>query len=305
MQHGKWRFGISPINWVNEDIPELGDHFTFEQLMADFQSLGFTGTEMSRKFPSDPRELKAKLAAHGIELVSQWKGVSFSVADAGTDHRKQQLDDYRRHVEFLHEMGSRCVVTCEIAGSPHADPAYAEAGGRVRRLDEEGWKRLVDGLNEAGHICRERGMHLVYHFHAGTVIERGEEIDRLLEETDPALVHLLFDSGHALYGGTDPLNLLKKHGERVRHVHLKDVRPDVLARVQSGEIGFLEAVKAGVFTVPGDGCIDFAPIFIELERFDYEGWMIIEAEQDPSLAPPLAYAQKAVEYLKQTLPRRA
>jgi len=294
MRIHRWSFGISPINWVNEDDHSIGDHYTFEQLLDDFSSLGFSGTEMCRKFPRDPVELKRRLGEKGLQLTSQWKGVIFS--DPAL--REEELAAYREHVAFLHQMGAKHVVTCEIGGSPHADPRRTPGAAQVERLSEEQWRYVAEGLEQAGRICREYGMKLVYHYHASTVVENGEEIDKLMSLTDPDLVHLLYDTGHACYGGSDPLELLRKHADRIAYVHLKDVRGDVLKRVRAEQIPFVASVKEGAFTVPGDGSIDFGPIFQELDRQGYEGWMIIEAEQDPLVADPNAYARKSIEYIR-------
>lgn len=292
-----WKFGISPINWVNEDILTLGDHYTFEQLLNDFTSLGFTGTEMCRKFPNDANELRSRLEERGIQLASQWKGVIFT--DPAL--RKDELEAYRKHVEFLYAMGSKHVVTCEIGGSPHADPRKLEGQTDVLRLSDQQWVHLAEGLEQAGQICKEYGMKLIYHYHASTVVETEVEIDRLMNTTDPELVHLLFDTGHAYYGGSDPLSILRKHAERIAYVHLKDVRPDVLADVREQSIAFIDAVTRGVFTVPGDGCIDFKSIFEQLKAGGYEGWMIIEAEQDPEQADPYMYASQSMNYIRQLM----
>jgi inosose dehydratase len=293
MGDGELKLGISPINWVNEDVLELGDHYTFEELLNDFESLGFAATENCRKFPKDPAILKAALAARGIQLTSQWKGVLFS----DPSYRGEELAAYRRHVEFLHAMGSKVVVTCELGGSIIGDPRRNPAERSIQPLSDAQWDHMTEGLNQAGAICREHGMKLVYHYHIGTNVEQEAEIDRLMQTTDPALVSLLYDTGHAYYGGTDPLKLLAKHADRVAYVHLKDVRQEVLNRVVTEGIPFQTAVVQGVFTVPGDGCIDFKPIFGKLKEIGYDDWMIIEAEQDPSIANPYQYAKKSREYI--------
>jgi inosose dehydratase len=287
------KLGISPINWVNEDVLELGDHYTCEDLLADFAVLGFTATENCRKFPKDPEILRPLLAEKGIQMSSQWKGVLFS----DPAYRESELEAYRKHVEFLQKMGSQHVVTCELGGSIIGDPRRVSGEKAVVPLTDEEWNHMVEGLHQAGEICREHGMKLVYHYHIGTVVERPEEIDRLMEMTNPALVHLLFDSGHAYYGGSDPFTLLRKYADRIAYVHLKDVRQQVLDRITAEGISFQKAVIQGVFTVPGDGCIDFAPIFQELFAKNYDGWMIIEAEQDPSIADPFEYAKKSKAYI--------
>lgn len=297
MQIKQWKFGISPINWVNEDMHAVGDHYTFEQLMEDFSSLAFTGTENCRKFPQNPSVLKRELAARGMELTSQWKGVIF----ADPNIREQELVAYRKHVEFLAEMGSKVVVTCEIGGSPFADPRPGASRTAVQSLNDQQWAWMAEGLNEAGAICQQYGMKLVYHYHVGTVVETGAEISRLMEMTDPNLVSLLFDTGHAYYGGTDPLYIVQTYGDRIAYIHLKDVRAAVLGRVKKEGMTFLESVVGGVFTVPGDGDIDFVPIFQELKKQGYEGWMIIEAEQDPLQAEPNHYARLAKEYIHQSV----
>ena len=164
-------------------------------------------------------------------------------------------------------------------------------------MNEEEWKLLCEGLNKLGRIARDKGMTLTFHHHMGTVVQTKEEIDRMLRETDPELVFLLFDSGHLAYCGEDPLTVLKEHAARVRHVHLKDVRPAVVEQVRKERLSFLAGVRRGAFTVPGDGCIDFGPLFRVLEESGYEGWMVVEAEQDPAAANPLLYAMKGRAYL--------
>lgn len=297
MKIGNIAFGIHPINWVGEDVREHGEHYTYQQVMDEIASLGFSGTEMSRKFPSDPEVLKRELSSRGLVLTSQWKSVLFS----DPARLLEELRAYREHAQFLREMGCKVISTAEVGGSLHWDPRRTPYEKEVDRLDDEGWKHLVEGLNQAGEICREYGMYLVYHHHGGTVVERSEEIDRLMDMTDTELVFLLYDTGHAYYGGSDPLALLKKHFHRIKYVHLKDVRQDVLDRARQEGADFLTAVRRGVFTVPGDGCIDFAPILRELLERDWQGWALIEAEQDPSLANPYEYAQKTKAYIEQTV----
>lgn len=297
MKIGNISLGIHPINWVGEDVREHGEQYTWQQVMDEMASLGFTGTEMSRKFPADPGVLKRELAARGFVLTSQWKSVLFT----DPARRREELQAYREHARFLREMGCQVISTAEVGGSLHWDPRRTSYEKEVVRLDDEGWKHLAEGLNQAGEICREHGMYLVYHHHGGTVVERPEEIDRLMELTDPVRVFLLYDTGHACYGGCDPLALLKKHFHRIKYVHLKDVRQDVLDRARQDGADFLTAVRRGVFTVPGDGCIDFAPILRELLERDWQGWAMIEAEQDPSLANPCEYARKAIAYIQETV----
>jgi inosose dehydratase len=286
-------FGIHPINWVGEDVKEHGDTCTFEQIMTDIQALGLKGTEMGRKYPTDISILKKELAARDIQLVSQWKSVFFSEPS----RREAELAAYREHVLFLKEMGSKVISTAEIGGSLHWDPRRTPNEREVARLDEAGWQSLAEGLNLAGAIAQEHGMKLTYHHHGGTVVEKPEEIDRLMELTDPSLVYLLFDTGHAYYGGSDPLTLLKKHYDRIAYVHLKDIRQEVLNEARAEGVDFATCIRKGVFTVPGDGCLDFKPIFEELIQKGYAGWALLEGEQDPAVHPAYAYAKRSLDYI--------
>ncbi|PTM57910.1 myo-inosose-2 dehydratase [Desmospora activa] len=300
VQREQFRLGIAPISWVNDDIPGLGDdRYTADQVLSEIASLGYISTEMGRIFSQDPPSLKRRLEKHGVQLASKFVGVLFSDAD----RQEEELTSFRQWVSFLKEMGCEYVITCETGGSMHWDPRRSPEDKEVQKLTDHQWETLVEGLHRAAAICEENGLQLVYHFHAGTVVETAAEIDRLMASTDPDLVHLLYDTGHALYGGYDPLALLRNYRDRICYVHLKDVRRGILETVRRKNIDFRTAVLKGLFTVPGDpeGCIDFAPIFQELVDQDYHGWTIVEAEQDPAKAHPYQYAQMAKAYIDETI----
>lgn len=296
-QTNPFQIGIAPISWVNDDIPGLGDHYTQDQVLAEMASLGYIATEMGRLFSQDPSSLKAKLEQYGIRLASKFVSVLFS----DESRLEQELQSFEQWVKYLYEMGCEYVIVCEMGGSMHWDPRRSPDDKTIQRLTEKEWKSLVNGLHQAAKLCERYGMKLVYHFHAGTVVETAEEIDRLMDLTDPNLVHLLYDTGHALYGGYDPLELLMKYENRIQYVHLKDVRRDVLEQIRKENLDFRSAVLRGMFTVPGDGCIDFVPIFKKLIEKQYDGWMIVEAEQDPAVAHPYTYAKMAKEYIDATI----
>ncbi|MFF2089911.1 myo-inosose-2 dehydratase [Paenibacillus sp. NPDC058174] len=288
-----FHLGVHPINWVGEDVKEHGDSTTFEQIVDDIQALGLKGTEMGRKFPTDIEVLKQELAKRDIQLVSQWKSVLFS----DPAYRESELEAFRKHAQFLQQMGSKVISTCEVGGSLHFDPRRTPNETEIIPLDEAGWASLVEGLNAAGKIALEYGLKLTYHHHGGTAIETPEEIDKLMELTDPNAVFLLFDSGHALYGGAEPVEVLRKHYDRVAYIHLKDVRTDLLKQAKESGVDFVTCIRNGVFTVPGTGNIDFRPIVSELLDRKYDGWALLEGEQDPGKAPAREYAAKAIEYL--------
>ncbi|TXK80338.1 myo-inosose-2 dehydratase [Paenibacillus sp. N3.4] len=294
LQQLPFKLGIHPINWVGEDVKEHGNDTTFEQIVNEIEALGLTGTEMGRKYPTDPAVLKKELAQKGIQLVSQWKSVLFS----DPSYRESELQAYRKHVEFLKEMGSKVISTCEVGGSLHFDPRRTPNEKEVLHLDEAGWQSLAEGLNAAGAIAKEHGLKLTYHHHGGTVVESPEEIDKLMELTDPNLVYLLFDTGHTYYGGGDPLTVLRKYYDRIAYIHLKDIRQDVLEQTRTEHADFVTCIRRGVFTVPGDGCLDFQPIFSELIQQGYNGWAILEGEQDPAEHPAYEYAKNALAHIE-------
>ncbi|PXW86675.1 inosose dehydratase [Pseudogracilibacillus auburnensis] len=295
-----FKLGIHPINWVGEDVLEHGDYYTYEQVMSDISSLGFTGTEISRKFPKDPIDLAEALKKYNLQLTTQWKSVFFT----DPTRFEEELEAYRKHVEFLKPFGCKVVSTAEIGGSMlNQDPRRKQDETYVERLDDEGWKYLVEGLNKAGEICRENGMDLVYHHHAGTVVEQPEEIDRLMEMTDSNLVSLLYDTGHGYYGSNDPVELLNKYYDRIKYIHLKDVRADVLKQAREEKFSIRACIRSGLFTVPGAGCLDFEPVFKILIEKKYNGWALIEGEQDPVQYNPHEFAKASLKYLENIVER--
>ncbi|MCZ8517944.1 MULTISPECIES: myo-inosose-2 dehydratase [Paenibacillus] len=293
MNIGTFQIGAHPINWVGEDVKEHGAGTTYEQIMDEIQLLGLHGTEMGRKYPGDIETLRRELGKRNLQLVSQWKSVLFS----DPAYREEELAAYRKHAQFLKEMGSTVISTCEVGGSLHFDPRRTPNEKEVLRLDRTGWGHLAEGLNAAGAIAKEYGLKLTYHHHGGTVVERPEEIDTIMEMTDPSLVYLLYDTGHAYYGGYDPYTLLCRHYDRIAYVHLKDVRQAVLEQAKEEQADFITCIRKGVFTVPGTGDLDFKPILDELIARGYSGWAMLEGEQDPAAAPAYDFASKALSYL--------
>jgi len=297
-----FHIGAHPINWVGEDVKEHGEHTTYEQILNDMKSLGLLGTEMGRKYPQDMEVLKQELAKRGMQLVSQWKSVLFS----DPSYQEVELESYRKHAEFLQQMGCKVISTCESGGSPLFDPRSRSQNQKgVVRLDDTGWRSLAEGLNKAGAIAKEYGLTLTYHHHGGTVVEQPDEIDRLMALTDPEMVSLLYDTGHAYYGGADPLEVLQKHYDRIAYVHLKDVRKEVLVKAQTEQVDFISCIRRGVFTLPGTGDLDFRPIIEQLVARGYDGWAMLEGEQDPAAHPPYEYAQKSLEYLNTIILNKA
>jgi len=287
------KLAIAPIAWTNDDMPELGKENTFEQCISEMALAGYEGTEIGNKYPEDPETLKHALDLRGLTICNAWFSTFFT-----TEPLEVTVKSFKKKINFLYQVGARIVGAAEQGNSVQGKMDVPVLTGKPYFTDEE-WKKVTEGLNELGRIAREKGMTLTYHHHMGTGIQTMEEIDKLMEMTDKELVFLLYDTGHARFSNINPVELAKKYINRIKHVHLKDIRKGVFERVKKENMSFLNAVKAGVFTVPGDGMIDFKPVFEVLAENDYQGWMVVEAEQDPAIANPFEYALKAREYIKE------
>ncbi|MBK7860869.1 MAG: myo-inosose-2 dehydratase [Archangiaceae bacterium] len=276
------RIGINPLTWTNDDLPELGRETPLETCLSEARLAGYAGIELGHKFPRTATELAPIMKRAGLRVVSGWH--SSHLLERDFDAEAAELEP---HLELLYAMGSRVVVLCETTGAVHGDGATPLS---LRpRLDERGWARLIHGLDELGALCASWGIRLAYHHHMGTVVQTAQEIDRLMACTGPD-VWLTLDTGHLTYAGADPAAVARLHGDRVAHLHLKDVRQPQLAKALVNDVPFLSAVLEGVFTVPGDGCVDFDAVLAELSLYRYTGWTVVEAEQDPKKAHPLTYA---------------
>ena len=288
------KLGIAPIAWTNDDLPELGGENTFQQCVSEMALAGFTGSEVGNKYPKDPAVLKPMLQLRGIEICNAW----FSTFLISKPYEETEAE-FEKHVAFLAAMGAKVVGVSEQSYSTQGNQSQPVFEDKYEMNDAE-WDLLCDGLNRLGKLSLEKyGVALTFHHHMGTVVQSAAETDRLMAGTDPKYVSLLFDSGHFAYCGENPVEMVTKHAKRIRHVHLKDIRPEVVARVLSEHFSFLEGVRQGAFTIPGDGCVDFDPIFKVLAETGYEGYMVVEAEQDPAKANPLEYAIRARKFIRE------
>jgi inosose dehydratase len=285
--------GITPTGWTNDDMPGLGDDIPFEQCVSEMALAGFEGCSVGHKYPKDPAVLKRELDLRGLRVSEPWASTLFTVEEM----EERTVENFRQQMAFIKEMGGTDVVVAELGHAVHQQPVYVLANKPV--FSDEQWGRMVEGLNRLGRMAAEEDMRLCYHHHMGTGVQTREEVDRLMNDTDPEVVHLLLDTGHLYWAGDDPLDMARAYADRIKHVHLKDIRKDVLDSCTERKLSFLESVIEGAFTVPGDGVIDFEPIFRTLADAGYEGWLIVEAEQDPHKANPLEYAMKARAYLRQ------
>lgn len=291
LDKNKVKLGIAPIAWTNDDMPDLGSENTFEQCISEMALAGFTGCEVGNKYPRDDiPALKKALSLRNMQICNAWFS-SFLLTKPYDEVEK----DFTDHISFLKEMGAKVVGISEQSYSIQGTDKSVFKDKYIMNDDE--WARLCDGVNRLGKVAKDMGISLTYHHHMGTVVQTAAEIDRLMENTDPELFSLLYDSGHLAYCGEDYIGVLKKYVNRVKHVHLKDIRPEVIDKVKRENLSFLDGVRLGTFTVPGDGAIDFGPIFDILADSGYEGYVLVEAEQDPAKANPFEYALKARKYI--------
>ena len=288
----KVKLGIAPIAWTNDDMPDLGKENTFEQCVSEMALAGFTGSEVGNKYPKDPEVLKKALELRGVEICNQWFS-SFLITKPFEEVEKE----FRAQLAFLKAMGAKVIGASEQSYSVQGQLDTPIFGHKYEMNDQE-WDTFCTGMNKLGKIAKEEyGIALTFHHHMGTVVQSLAEVDRMMENTDPEYVSLLFDTGHFTYCGEDPLEVVKKYVHRIKHVHLKDIRPEVVEQVKKENMSFLAGVRAGAFTIPGDGCINYDPIFKVLEEAGYEGYMVVEAEQDPAKANPLEYAIRTRKFI--------
>lgn len=288
----KVKLGIAPIAWTNDDMPDLGKENTFEQCVSEMALAGFTGSEVGNKYPRDTEALKKALQLRRMEICNQWFSCFLL-----TKPLEEVEREFRNQLSYLKTMGAKIIGVSEQSYSVQGMVDTPIFGHKYVMNDKE-WEVFCKGLNRLGKIAKEEyGISLTFHHHMGTVVQDEAEVDRMMENTDSEYVSLLFDTGHFAYCGVNPLKMVKKYTGRIKHVHLKDIRKEVVEKVKAEKLSFLDGVRLGTFTVPGDGCIDFDPIFKVLEVSGYEGYMLVEAEQDPAKANPLEYAIKARKYI--------
>lgn len=289
----KVKLGIAPIGWCNDDMPDLGAENTFRQTVSEMALAGFTGCEIGNKYPSDPAELKRALDLRGMSIASRWFS-SFLL----TQPFSQVQEDFEKELDFLAAVGCNRINVSEQSYSIQGQlDTPVLTGGHKHIMDDREWNLLCEGLNKLGRIAADRGFKLCFHHHMGTVVQTAAETDRMLAGTDPRYVFLCYDTGHFTFAGEDPLLMLEKYADRIGHVHLKDMRLSVVEEARKNNWSFLQSVRNGAFTVPGDGNVDFDPIFAALSKAGYQGWLLVEAEQDPAKANPLEYAMKGRKYI--------
>jgi myo-inosose-2 dehydratase len=290
------RIGANPIGWSNDDLLEIGGETPLEVCLAEAREAGFEGMELGNKFPREPAALKAALAPFAMACVAGWYSVELL--------RRSPQEEFaaaRAHLDLLKAMGSTVFIVAETSNAIHGDRSRALS--QRPRMAAGDWAAYGKAMTAFADLILAEGQRVVYHHHMGTIVESREDIDAFMAATGPS-VHLLLDTGHATWGGADPADLARRYRDRISHFHAKDVRKDVMERARREDWSFLDAIlgpgdELGVYTVPGDGMVDYRAVFRELPG--YSGWLVVEAEQDPKKANPLAYARKGVAHLRAAL----
>lgn len=286
--------GVHPINWSNDDFQDLGGHIPLESCFADMQEAGYTGTEVGNKYSKNPDELRPLMDAHHLRLVGGWHSTYF-----GENPYKEEEASFLKYLNFLKAMNASVVILAECSNAIHGDEAQPlKFGDDLIDLSGEQWQRVYQGLDRLSELAADAGIPAVYHHHMGTVVQSEAALDGLMANTSK--LNLLFDTGHLAFAGIDPARVQEKYIDRIAHVHLKNVRPNIVQQVREERLSFGQAVRAGVYTVPGDpeGGVDYPPLLERLADHGYTGWFVIEAEQDPEKANPKEYASMARSYLK-------
>lgn len=279
----KAKLGIAPIAWWNDDLAELSDDVSLEECLRQASEAGFTGMETGRRFPMDAAVLSPILKAHNMSVCGGW--FSGLLLDGDIEVEKQRIAE---QMALFKAVNAPCIVYGECARTIQGDRSKPLA--TKPKLSEDEIKLYARKMTAFGEWCAEQGMPLAYHHHMAAVIETEAELDLFMKHSG-AGIPLLFDAGHMAFAGGDVMRVIDKHHKRISHVHTKDVRMEVINTLDRSKESFLDAVVKGAFTVPGDGSLDFDAILQKLAGYGYEGWFVVEAEQDPVKAPPAEYAK--------------
>ncbi|MEA5515810.1 myo-inosose-2 dehydratase [Nodularia sp. UHCC 0506] len=296
----KVHVGITPTGWSNGDDPtiDLTPPIPFQQILSEMALSNYEGSQTSGKYPENIEDLQRELKIRNLTISEPWVGTKFT--EVGQED--ETLKEFQKQMEFMQQIGGTSIVVAELGYAVHQKKCVDPLLNRPH-FNNQQWSKMVKGLNTLGKLAKENGMQLMYHPHIGTGVETLTDIDRLMQDTNPEYVNLLLDTGHLYYAGVDPLEVAQKYSDRIKHVHLKNIRQSILQESIDTGRSFLDSIRAGIFTVPGDlaGAIDFQPILQTLATANYQGWLMVEAEQDPNQANPLQYALMARQYLEKVI----
>ncbi len=287
------QLAVAPIAWSNSDLPELGGETSLETCLRESREAGFTGTETGVKYPLDAEILGPLLKTHGLQLASGW--FSGTLRECSVE---QEFENLRQMLTTFKALNAPVVIYAETSGSVQSQQNIPVSQKPV--MPDAEFPEYGRKLTEVADRMADFGVRMSYHHHMGTVIETEREIDLLMENTGTS-VGLLIDTGHLGFANADTEAVTRRYGSRINHVHCKDIRQEIFKQVREKDLSFLDAVLEGVFTVPGDGFIDFENFAKVLAEIDYSGWVVVEAEQDPEKANPLEYSRMGYQHLSNVL----
>lgn len=285
--------GANPIIWSNDDFNDLAGEVPLDTILGQMRAAGYSGSELGHAYPRNPAALADALARHDLRLVSGWHSTYLASRD-----RASQEASFRTHLNLLKTLGARVAITAECTRCIHGERGIPLGFGEsaTPRLTKAEWPRLVAGLRRLSKMAAAEDITIVYHHHMGTVIQAKDDLDRLMDSVPE--ISLLLDPGHLVFADIDPIAVARKYAARIGHVHLKSVRPDVATQAREKGWSFYRSVASGVFTIPGDGCVDFPAIFRWLASAGYKGWLVAEAEEDPAKVPALPKAKMARRFIR-------
>ncbi|MFQ8432666.1 myo-inosose-2 dehydratase [Amaricoccus sp. W119] len=285
-------YGTNPIAWSNDDDTTIGAHLTLADCLTDCRKIGFDGIEKGHKMPSEGGALRAALAEYGLRYAAGWHSTNLLVNDIATE--KAALQSF---IDMTKAAGGDHINACECSNTVHGNDKVAVNDRPI--MTDADWERFSTGYEELSRFAAEQGVRMGYHHHMGTIIESAADIDRFMAMAGPA-TRLLLDTGHCTFGGADPAEVAAKYMDRVTHIHAKNIRPEIMRDVREQSLSFLEGVRRGVFTVPGDpeGCVAFEPVLRIAAERGYQGWLVIEAEQDSAVREPFFYQDMGLRALK-------
>ncbi len=285
-------YGTNPIAWSNDDDTTIGAHLTLADCLEDCRKIGFDGIEKGHKMPNEGGALKAALGEYGLRYAAGWHSTNLLVNDI--DAEKTALQAF---IDMTKAAGGDHINACECSNTVHGNDKVAVNDRPI--MTDADWQRFSTGYEELSRFAAEQGVKMGYHHHMGTIIESAADIDRFMAMAGPH-TRLLLDTGHCTFGGTDPAEVAGKYMDRVTHIHAKNIRPEIMREVCAQGLSFLEGVRRGVFTVPGDpeGCVAFEPVLRIAAERGYQGWLVIEAEQDSAVREPFFYQDMGLKALK-------
>ena len=285
-------YGANPIAWSNDDDTTIGAHLSLDDCLSDCRRIGFDGIEKGHKMPNDGAALKAKLAEYGLRYAAGWHSTNLLVNDLDTEKAALQA-----FIDMTKAAGGDHINACECSNTVHGDDRVP-VNDRPILTDAE-WARFSAGYEALSRFAAGQGVKMGYHHHMGTIVESAADIDRFMAMAGPH-TRLLLDTGHCAFGGADPAEVAGKYMGRVTHIHAKNVRPEIMKEVRAQNLSFLEGVRRGAFTVPGDpeGCVAFEPVLRIAAEHGYQGWLVIEAEQDSAVRAPFHYQSMGLEALR-------